>query len=474
MVGGGATTKAGILQKYDSDGWVRYVYAQYFHITRDDIVKMQVVHIHMTSTTLFGTSSLDNKTTYSVNYSLVTSGRRPNGSAGEKQYDAAGAPIYVHNLKTAFRTSPITALYCGAETCGRYKAIAMDCGNPIMDSSEANPLPPPPPPPPAPVPTASCNLLTLLTPSIEAKKSAKVTISGFAANGATISAFKINFGDGTVGSYPASTELTAEASHAYAKDGNYTITGTAITSLGEKNGYGCTKTIAVTAIPVPCSYTNDYPATDSRCKPCAENAAIPATDAKCTPDIIRAKKAANLTQKISDANGTTAKSGDTIEYTLTTTNNSKALASQNYVVTESVADILDYADPVDLGGATLGTDHIMRWPSATIRPSTALVRKFTFKIKDPIPTTNTPKSDAGTFDMKMVNVYGDTVVINVTPPPAKIIENTNKNLPNTGPGTSLIIGFFLTALVGYFFARARLMSHELELVKVEYTSGGGF
>src|SRR5688500_9199930 len=42
MLGGGASTLEGILQKYDSDNWVRFVYSEHFGITREDLTKMQV------------------------------------------------------------------------------------------------------------------------------------------------------------------------------------------------------------------------------------------------------------------------------------------------------------------------------------------------------------------------------------------------------------------------------------------------
>ena len=73
----------------------------------------------------------------------------------------------------------------------------------------------------------------------------------------------------------------------------------------------------------------------------------------------------------------------------------------------------------------------------------------------------------------MTNVfYGETVTICVKPPVNKQIETVATALPNTGPGTSLLISVGIVCLVGYFFARNRLMVDELTIVRDEFTAGG--
>jgi hypothetical protein len=73
----------------------------------------------------------------------------------------------------------------------------------------------------------------------------------------------------------------------------------------------------------------------------------------------------------------------------------------------------------------------------------------------------------------MTNVYGNTINIKVPPTIIKTTETVTKELPNTGPGTTLAAAFGLTAVVGYFFARSRLMATELDIVRKEHSSGGG-
>ncbi len=59
--------------------------------------------------------------------------------------------------------------------------------------------------------------------------------------------------------------------------------------------------------------------------------------------------------------------------------------------------------------------------------------------------------------------------------PSGVVKSTEKittqTLPNTGPGEALTLSFVITVIVGYYFARSKLMAKELELVKKEFTSG---
>jgi len=74
----------------------------------------------------------------------------------------------------------------------------------------------------------------------------------------------------------------------------------------------------------------------------------------------------------------------------------------------------------------------------------------------------------------MTNVYGNTVNIKLPATVSKTAEVVGTSLPNTGPGASLIIGFSMVTIVGYFFARSRLLSKELSIIKADYTASGDF
>jgi hypothetical protein len=187
--------------------------------------------------------------------------------------------------------------------------------------------------------------------------------------------------------------------------------------------------------------------------------------------IVHNKRASNITQKLTDANNTTAQAGDVIDYTLSATNTQKYNTVKKYVITENIGDILEYADVVTLNGGKLDAKNNVSWPAQDIKANQTIQAKFTVKVKDPIPQTPVSTSNPGSFDLTMTNSYGDTVTIHLPKTPGKIIESTASSLPNTGPGTNITIAVVLTMVVGYFFARSRLLAKEMDIVRVEYTSG---
>lgn len=187
--------------------------------------------------------------------------------------------------------------------------------------------------------------------------------------------------------------------------------------------------------------------------------------------IVQNKRASNITAGLADANNTTAKAGDVIEYTLSASNTQKYTTASKYVIKENIGDILQYADVVDLSGGVLDKHDVVAWPAQDIKASQTVQAKFTVKVKDPIPATPVAASDPGSFDMTMTNTYGDTVIIKLPPPPSKIIESTSSTLPNTGPGANMFLAVSMTMVIGYFFARSRLLHKELDIVRAEYTTG---
>lgn len=218
----------------------------------------------------------------------------------------------------------------------------------------------------------------------------------------------------------------------------------------------------------PCPYNASIEKNNPACKPCEDSQ----TNDDKTACLEYSKKARNITAHIEDANNTTASAGDEITYTLFVKNKGKADIS-DVPVSENISDILDYADVVNLNGGKQGDHGIISWPNQKVRAGATIQEQFTVRVKDPIPQTPASSSDPGHFDLTMTNVYGNTVTIKLPGSPAKTAEAVAGSLPNTGPGTTLVAGFGITVVVGYFLARSRLMRKELEAVRVEYTSGGG-
>lgn len=205
------------------------------------------------------------------------------------------------------------------------------------------------------------------------------------------------------------------------------------------------------------------------CYPCPEAE----EDESSTACVEFRKSASNQTQGLDDANGTLAQAGDVIVYTLSAENKGTG-EIKDFIMDENLSDVLEYADIVDLNGGQLDQNSVVVWPKETIAAGTTLTKTITVKVKNPIPQTPASSTDPTSYDLVMNNVfYGDAVNIEL---PADVVKSTEmlvETLPSTGPGTTVAIGFVVTAVASYFFARSRLMAKELDIVRTDYASTGG-
>lgn len=193
------------------------------------------------------------------------------------------------------------------------------------------------------------------------------------------------------------------------------------------------------------------------------------------PRLTTDKTVGNLTQKIGDANNTTAKAGDTLRYTISIENTGDAPATLELKgeYGESIADILEYAVLVDRGDASFNEQTgFLSWGSTTIKPGEKVEKTFTVKVKDPIPATPVSLSNPLSYDYVLHNKYGRDVNVKLDKPASKVIEQAATTLPNTGPSSSMFVSVLVAMVIGYFFYRSRLMAKELELIHHEYSTGG--
>lgn len=295
------------------------------------------------------------------------------------------------------------------------------------------------------VPEAACESLTIVSSaSSRTKRTLKAKASTF--QGATISSYTYSFGDGTKDQTVKSTDKENTVEHEYPGEGTFTTKVTVATSVGNRTSTAC-ETVAV----------------------------IKPEDK--TPIPVLSKKAKNVTQGLEDATTKAANGGDVIEYSLTTTNQGDGDLKDAVLLPEDLADVLQYAllDTTSLQGGTFDQQtNALSWnDKVTIKAGQSVTRTFRVTIKNPIPETTSPDSNPGSYDMVLTNVYGNTLNIKLPKSVAKVTEQTTKSLPNTGPGTNLVIGFALTTVVGYFFARTRLLAQELEIVKDDYAHSTG-
>jgi uncharacterized repeat protein (TIGR01451 family) len=190
-------------------------------------------------------------------------------------------------------------------------------------------------------------------------------------------------------------------------------------------------------------------------------------------DFVLSKNVKNLTQDLSDANNTTVRAGDVVEYTLITANTNNFPRTVE-LISDDIGDILDYAslDLVALeesGGKFDSELNRVYWENITIPANSEVKNVFKVQLLDPIPATNRPSTTSGDYDCQIDNTYGNIVNMSVQCPVVKGIET----LPNTGPGTSLIAGTSVAAVVGYFFARSRLLAKEINIIRTDYAMSGG-
>jgi len=309
-------------------------------------------------------------------------------------------------------------------------------------------------PPPPKIGNAECSGLTA---SLIATRTYRF-VATTAGENYTVKSYDFDFGDST--SKTITTDLRAGTTdHQYTKAGTYTTKVDIVVSVRTATGkvnktIHCQTNVTVT----------DTPPT----KPCEDFQSSDNLEVCLTPH----KTAKNTTQGIANANNTTVKAGDVIEYTLSVTNIGKVKVP-GFIFRESLSDVLDYADVVDLHGGKMDSHQIVTWPAIDVKSKQTVQKLITVKIKNPIPSTPVSSSDPGHFNCVMTNVYGDTINLKLSPNAVCVAEAVNRTLPNTGPGTSVIAVVSLTIIVGYFFARSRLLSEEVDLVRSDYAATGG-
>jgi hypothetical protein len=205
-------------------------------------------------------------------------------------------------------------------------------------------------------------------------------------------------------------------------------------------------------------------------------------DAKLTYN----KQAVNLSVKDKagnpiQASGTIAQSGNEIRYSISATNTGTGVI-EDFVFEESIADIVEYADIIDKGGAKLVekpipgqedklVERTLVWDKLDIKANETVTKQFVVKVKSPIPVTPTGASDRNSYDLKMENIFfGNRVEILLEQPPVKKVEQVTQTLPQTGADVATTgMALFVSGMV-FILLRNRLIKRELEILAV--TNGG--
>lgn len=157
-------------------------------------------------------------------------------------------------------------------------------------------------------------------------------------------------------------------------------------------------------------------------------------------NIERSKSAVNITRGAVNAASVPARANDVIEYTLTTRNSGNI--AKNVVVSDGIADILEYTNVVEISNNGTVVDGVpgtneaktITWPELSIGAGESIIRTFKIKVLDPLPV----ELQVGFhFDDKMYNIYGNEVIIIIERPVknpllsiSKLVRNVTRNEVN--------------------------------------------
>jgi hypothetical protein len=423
LIYGGIVSKSDLLSKYDGGNELRGIYT-YLGISRSDIVDSYRGTVSSTDHSLNSMSR--------VQHSDIDKSMRIN----DKTYYYRPLFQADHGIASGSR---YTVFEGHRSSDGGYFAVMFLCGNIIFKTVPPHPAPSPKPTPvptpkptttPKPVPGLSCSDLSGDVSSGGAPLRVAYIGRGQATN-QTITNYIYNFGDGTT-----LTTASANATHAYTKTGNFKATLQIEGSLG-----------ATTPLSTPCSFSLSVDTTPAQ--------------------IIQSKSALNITQGI-QAQAKPAEANDIIKYALTAKN--VGGTSINYVIEDDLTDVLEYADVSTPGGSKM-VDQTIIWPSVTIAAGTSTTKTFEVRIKSPIPTTSIGISDKYSYDLRIDNVYGNAIQIQIIPPVSKQIEKATTNLPQTGSGATTLIVLLISGFTLFFYLRNRQLIAEVKILRHDYQGG---
>lgn len=325
--------------------------------------------------------------------------------------------------------------------------------------------------PPAPTPTAAC---AGLNPVVIDRTRFRLNAQALVKNGAKVLSYLFVVKDSNgkiVGSQEFISSNPQQESNIFALNapGTYTASVDIKTSLGNSSSTVCSTPVTI-ATEKQCPLNPQITISNPACQPCPGNGQLWLNNPLCKSMIVEGKAVKNLTQGISDANNTTANPGDKLEYTITAQNIGNATA--NITMKEQLADVLEYSALWDNGGAQyVNQAKALDWGQVTIQPGQKQTRKFVVRVLDNIPATPQGTGEPGSYDCILTNTYGNTVNIRVACPPQKLVEQTIRELPKTGPGDNLLFGGGLMTVVTYFYARSRQLGKEVRLIRREFNAG---
>lgn len=320
-----------------------------------------------------------------------------------------------------------------------------------------------------PVPSAQCSSLSH---KMISRTKAELQASASTVNGATISAYTFivtdKSGKEVLRKTIKSTSGTASIQHDLVNDGVFRAKVIVSTSVGDKDSSACETELTVKPIE-RCPLNPALPINDPDCQPCPGDPTLWVKDDDCAAKIVRNKKATNLTSN-KPATDAPAKASERIEFKLQAKNEGKDVAE--FEMKDDISDILEYASLYDRGGATLNEQtKVLSWGKITLKPGEQRTSTYVVQMASQISPMARGASDPTSYDCRMINVFGNTVEVEVDCPAPKVVEQIVPELPRTGPAENTIFGGVVAAVAAFLYFRSRQLNKEVRLVRREVTAG---
>lgn len=185
------------------------------------------------------------------------------------------------------------------------------------------------------------------------------------------------------------------------------------------------------------------------------------------------KSVQNVTRDVWNANGSLARPGDVLEFTLTT-KNAGAVAVGGYQAEDYFGRVLQYAElegGLKSQGLSLAKDNYVRWRSPALAPGGSSVKTVRVKVKPVIDTAARPAANSRDYDCTISNYYGELVVVKVPCPLPKMLADSVQALPRASSTSALGLGAGTLFVAGFLSARSALMRREIQLALGSYKDG---
>lgn len=387
------------------------------------------------------------------------------GSTAITITNSAGTPVTTLYGRPMSLINPVNDQiwsYIGYSKKAGWFAIMQACGNLVTDNY---PSPPPPPPAPANIKTSK-TVVNASQGNIDATKTTakvndKLTFNLTASNsGGTAKA--VDFSDNLTDTLSFSKLINA---------GGGTVNPTTKVISWPSVTIAPNQTV-VKSFTVQMNSSLETTKTDCKLVNTFTNSTV-TVPVGCTlppANVILSKTAQNISQGNVNATTVTAKEKDQITFTLTAEN--KGGSPKDVVFADMIGDTLEYSKLIDNGGGTYNANtRTLSWPTVSLKAGAKEIRTFTVQILETIPATPKGQSDPSSYDCRIENVFGTDVVINVTCPTPKVIEQVVPELPHTGASENMIFAGIVLAIVTFFYFRSKQLGAEVRLIRRDLNGG---